>query len=79
MKSKAVEQITMGQLSQNINVDEFIGFLNLHGFTDADFSRFFGVSLQAVRLWKQGLRPFSPTNTKILRLLMKYPHLIQEF
>lgn len=59
--------------------DQLVSFMNTHGISIQELSEILGVSNQAVRLWTSGQRDFSITNSKIVRLMMKKPHLIREF
>lgn len=61
-----------------VSVLEFNTFLNKHGIADIEFAEIFGVSVQAVWLWKKGERELSLTNSKVIRLLDRYPQLLKE-
>ena len=78
-QSKAVEAITAMDDTELMSIEELQGFMNLHGYSDIGLSKFLGVTVQAVRLWKRGQRDISLTNTKLIRLFVKYPQLMQEF
>ncbi len=67
------------KLGEKMSVDELLRFMNTHGFSDQEFAKFMGITLQAVRLWKQGEREISLTNTRLLRMLARKPALMKEF
>lgn len=77
--SKAVEAFTDLDETNIMDIDELQAFMNLHGFSDIGLGKFLGVTVQAVRLWKRGQRDMSLTTTKLIRLFVKYPQLMQEF
>lgn len=77
-QSSAVQAITPSN-QENLTVEELEAFMNLHGFSDSALGEFLGVTLQAVRLWRRNQREISLTTTKVVRLMVKFPHLMKEF
>lgn len=77
--TQAVQNVMAAKSTQLLTPDELVTFMNHNGFSDQEFAIFFGVTIQAVRLWKKGERDISLTNTRIIKLLMKFPHLMREF
>lgn len=65
--------------SESLSADELVSFMKKHGISDQELATIFGVTVQAVRLWTSGRRGFSITNSRIVRLFMRYPTLIREF
>jgi len=63
----------------NITSNELTSFLDKHGFGDREFANLLGVTIQAVRLWKSGQREFNTTNSRLIKMFIKYPKLITEF
>lgn len=78
MTSKAVQKITSNNV-QNMSVTELQSFMQKHGFNEKTLADFLGVTVQAIRLWTRGQREISIINTRILRMMNKYPHLMKEF
>lgn len=78
MVSNAVKAITTRE-ERALTVEEVQDFMRRHGFNDKTFAEFLGVTLQAVRLWVRGQRDMSLTNSRLLRMFDKYPHLMREF
>jgi len=71
-----------GQLknkSEKINAEELQAFMDKHGISQKELSEILGVSIQAVMLWVASKRDISVTNSRLVRLFDKYPHLIREF
>ena len=58
---------------------ELMEYMNLNGISTREFADILGVSEQVVRLWCNGGRGFSVTNTRLVRLFEKYPQLLKEF
>lgn len=58
---------------------DLIDFMNSQGFSDKEFASLLGVTIQAVRLWKSGKREFSTTNSRLIKMFIKYPTLVREF
>lgn len=71
--------------SQRIRTSEILvplelqAFMNDNGISSKEFSEILGVSEQAVKLWLTGERKFSVTNSRLVKLFMKYETLIKEF
>ncbi len=65
--------------SKNLTIKELQTFMNFHGVSKKEFSEILGVSIQAVNLWMNGKREFSITNSKLIKIFIKYPQLIREF
>lgn len=65
--------------SENMSLEELVIFMKKHGFAEKEFADFMGVTPQGVRLWVTGQREVSVTNTRLLRMLDKYPQLIAGF
>lgn len=64
---------------ERLSYKELTNFLNKHGFGDREFANLLGVTIQAVRLWKSGEREFSTTNSRLIKMFIKYPTLVREF
>lgn len=64
---------------ENMTPEELEKFMRKHGFGEKEMGEFMGVTLQGVRLWLSGERAISVTNTRIIRLFNKHPHLMKEF
>jgi len=64
---------------ERINHNDLIDFMNKNGFSVREFANLLGVTTQAVLLWKTGERAFSVTNSRLLKLFIKYPTLIKDF
>lgn len=64
---------------EKITYKELNTFLNKQGFGDKEFANLLGVTIQAVRLWRSGQREFSVTNSRLIKLFIKYPTLMREF
>jgi transcriptional regulator with XRE-family HTH domain len=62
-----------------MSLKELNDFMKLHGISDKELSEIFGVTIQAVKLWLNGQREFSVTNSRLVRMFNKYPQLIREF
>lgn len=62
-----------------MKLEELVEFMNFHGISGIELSEILGVSTQAVNLWLTNQRELSTTNTRLIRLLRKYPKLIREF
>lgn len=62
-----------------LSVEELTAWMKLQGISEKELSEIFGVSLQAVRLWTNGQREFSVTNSRLVKMFQKYPKLIEEF
>ena len=65
--------------NQKLTVAELKAFMDLHGFSKKEFADFLGVTVQAVKLWLNDDRDISVTNSRLIRLLTKFPQLIKEF
>ena len=65
--------------NEKLTSDELVKFMQKHGISEKELSEIFGVTVQAVKLWVTGQREFSVTNSRLVRLFMKYPKLIGEF
>ena len=65
--------------NEKLTVEQLKEFMNHHGISTKELSEIFGVTIQAVNLWMNGLREFSVTNSRLVRLFQKYPHLLKEF
>lgn len=77
-QSKAVQAITPSN-QENLSVEELNEFMTTHGFSDVALAEFLGVTLQGVRLWRREQREISLTTTKVIRLMIKFPHMLREF
>lgn len=64
---------------EKLSSEELTEFMNHNGLSTKEFSEILGVTEQAVKLWKNGLRDFSITNSRLIRLFEKYPQLLKEF
>lgn len=64
---------------EKLSVRELEEFMTKNGISEKELSEIFGVTTQAVRLWITGQRDFSVTNSRLVRMFMKYPQLIREF
>lgn len=64
---------------ENLGPKDIEAFMKKHGFGEKEFAEFMGVTIQGVRLWLSGDRSFSVTNSRIIKLLTKYPNLMREF
>jgi DNA-binding transcriptional regulator YiaG len=74
VKSKRLEKDT-----EQLTPKQIQTWMNKHGFGEKEFGEFLGVTPQAVRLWLNGAREFSITNSRILKLLDKNPRIIADF
>jgi DNA-binding transcriptional regulator YiaG len=54
-------------------------FMQKHGIAPKELGEILGVTPQAVALWISGEREFSVTNSRLIRIMDKYPKLIEEF
>lgn len=71
-KSKRVHEETL-------TPEELIDFMNTYGISDVELSSILGVSLAIIKYWKTGERNMSLTTARLIRMFMKYPHIIREF
>jgi len=67
------------QRADNMSASELNAFMKKHGFSDDSLADLLGVTLQAVRLWVRSQREISVTVTRLLRMLDKYPQMIQVY
>ena len=58
---------------------ELTDYMNHQGISPLELSEILGVTEQVVKLWRNGGRGFSVTNSRLIRLFMKYPQLLREF
>jgi DNA-binding transcriptional regulator YiaG len=58
---------------------EFVAFRNRLGLSQTEMAQLIGVTWQAVHYWETGQRKISLTVVKVLRLIKKYPQLLEEF
>ena len=65
--------------NERLTAKELREFLNHNGISNKEFSEILGVTTQAVSMWIVGTRDFSITNSRIIRMFVKYPQLIREF
>ena len=64
---------------EKMSAEELKKWMNTVGMSGKEFSTILGVSEQAVTLWVTGRRDFNVTNSRLVRLFMKYPKLLKEF
>lgn len=65
--------------TENLTGKELDEFMKLHGIDKYDMAEIFGVTPQAIELWVTGKRGISVTNTRLINIFKKYPHLLKEF
>jgi DNA-binding transcriptional regulator YiaG len=65
--------------NEKITASELDSFMKKHGISEREMSEIFGVTIGAVRLWLNGDRSISVTNSRLVRLFIKYPKLLEEF
>ncbi len=58
---------------------QLIDFRTKFSLSDKGLANLLGVTFQGVRLWESGQRAIPTTTVKILNLLNRNPHLMQEF
>lgn len=64
---------------EKLTSEELVKFMNQNGLSEKELSEIFGVTIQAVKLWVTGQREFSVTNSRLVKVFIKYPQLIREF
>ncbi len=64
---------------EKLTYKELNNFLDKNGYGDKEFANLLGVTIQAVRLWRAGQREFSVTNSRLIKMFIKYPTLTREF
>jgi len=64
---------------EKLTIKELISFMNKNGLSHKEFAEILGVTIQAVNLWLDGKRDVSVTNTRLIRMMQKYPTLLREF
>jgi len=62
-----------------ITIKELRDFMTLNGLSVNELAEILGVTPQAVMLWLSGSRGFNLTNSRIIRMFIKYPKMFQEF
>lgn len=62
-----------------LTVKELKEFMTLNGLSVNELAEILGVTPQAVMLWLSGSRTFNLTNSRIIRMFIKYPKMFQEF
>lgn len=65
--------------NEKLSAHELNTFMDENGISVKEFAEILGVTEQAVKLWKNGNREFSITNSRLIRIFQKYPRLIREF
>lgn len=65
--------------NEKLSTEELNEFMNINGLSVQEFAEILGVTEQAVKLWRNGSRDFSVTNSRLIKLFQKYPQLLQEF
>ena len=65
--------------NEKLTSDELISWMQENGISDKELSEIFGVSIQGVRLWISGQRDVSITNSRLVKMFIKYPQLLKEF
>jgi DNA-binding transcriptional regulator YiaG len=65
--------------NEKMTVKELLEFMNKNGISSFELSEIFGVTPQCVNLWLGGERQLSVTNSRLIRLFIKYPKLLVEF
>ncbi len=73
VKSKRIKDKTV------MTAKELKAYMDLVGLSTQEFADVLGVSDQAVRLWVYDERSLSVTNTRIIKMFIKYPQLLKEF
>ena len=63
----------------NVTAQELIKFRESQKLSQYAFAQVLGVTAGAVKLWEEEKRSISPTNSKVIRLFIKYPQLVKEF
>lgn len=76
---KPFESKRITPVEDRVRPEELREFMNKHGISVLEFSQVLGVSRQAIKLWLDDKRDVTITNSRIIRLLNKYPQLIKEF
>lgn len=79
VKKKEVISKRLIKENEHLKAEEIAKFMRKHGMSEQEFAEIIGVTIQGVYLWLSGERKFSVTNSRLLRLLDKYPTLIREF
>lgn len=75
VKKLQVEELKM----ESLTIKEMQAFMQKNGLSNKEFAEILGVTIQAVTLWVEGKRDFSITNTRLIRMMQKYPQLLREF
>jgi len=65
--------------TDKLTIKELQAFMQKNGLSNKEFADILGVTIQAVTLWLEGQRDFSITNTRLIRMFIKYPTLLREF
>lgn len=65
--------------NERLTIKELDKFMKKNGVSIKEFSEILGVTEQAVKLWLTGQRVFSITNSRLIRMFIKWPNLIREF
>jgi DNA-binding transcriptional regulator YiaG len=67
------------QVKESMTAAELEGFMMKEGLSEREFADILGMGQLGVHLWLIGDRKISTTNTRLIRLFMKYPKLLREF
>lgn len=73
------KKLVTNRTKENLSVKELRSWMNSEGMSDQELADIFGVSIQAVKLWLNGERDVSTTNTRLIRMFQKHPKLLREF
>lgn len=65
--------------TESLTIKELQSFMQINGLSNKEFADILGVTIQAVNLWIEGKRDFSITNTRLIKMMQKYPKLLREF
>lgn len=78
-KQSPASQVLFKEPHVLLTVDELTIFMQVNGFNQVTLGELLGVTRQAVSLWLKGQRDISETNSRLLKLFIKYPNLLREF
>ena len=54
-------------------------WMDFNGISPKELSDILGVGEQVVKLWRNGGRGITVTNTRLFKMFIKYPQLLKEF